>query len=273
MDIPEIFNQEIELGFILFVHTFYTDVANQEVQTIIAEYLYESTNEEVYKDVWAKSYEMFNDNEGWDDLFNKVRNKGSLISNEKLIIVLNVIEKINATENSPEKNSKKLKVPELIRYIISSKIEKLADGKLKIPINESNFTLWEVEFEISMSYDKENYTFEEAQNDFLSKVGTSPIEEEEDSYETEINLSTEIQYYACDSGDGGNIINDCLNALRDDTPGFNDIDYEYRWKKLDYKDFLDEPFIEWALEISSYGEIIHKDGFLIGYDLSLVLNE
>ena len=152
-------------------------------------------------------------------------------------------------------------------------IEKLPNGKLKLPIDESDFTLWEVEFEIFISYDKEDYTFVAARKDFLSKVGTNSLEEEEDDFGAEIYLSTEIQYYACDSGYGGNIINDCLNALRDEAPGFNDIDYEYRWSKLDYKDFLNEPFIDWALELSSYGEIIYKDGFLIGEDLSLVLNE
>jgi len=41
-------------------------------------------------------------------------------------------------------------------------IEKLPNGKLKLPIDESDFTLWEVEFEIFISYDKEDYTFEAA---------------------------------------------------------------------------------------------------------------
>jgi hypothetical protein len=147
MDISEIFSQEIELGFILFVHTFYTDVANQEVQTIISEYLYESTNEEVYKDVWAKSYEMFNDNEGWNDLFNKVRNKGSLISNKKLLMVLSVIEKINAIEDSPGKKSK-FKVPDIIRDIVSTKKDEPIEYLLSF--NSQCFVTGEFSKEVSI---------------------------------------------------------------------------------------------------------------------------
>ena len=151
-------------------------------------------------------------------------------------------------------------------------VTKLPNGKLQILIDESDFTLWEVEFSVSMNFSKGKYSFEEARKDFIAKVGTNPLEEEEDDFESDIFLSAEIQYYACDSGFGGNIINDCLVALQDDTPGFDEIDYEYRWTKLDYKNFLDEPFISWALELSSYGEIIYDNGFLIGDDLSLVLN-
>ena len=89
-------------------------------------------------------------------------------------------------------------------------------------------------------------------------------------YFLEIVLTTEIQYYACDSGHGGNIINDCLNALKEDSPGFSECEYEYRWIKLDYNHFLDETYISWAIELSSYGNIKYNDGILVGDCLGLV---
>ena len=85
----------------------------------------------------------------------------------------------------------------------------------------------------------------------------------------DIILTTEIQYFACDSGHGGKI-----NALKEDSPGYSEMEFEYRWNKLDYKDYINEPDlksnIEWALKLSSYDQIIFKDGYLIGDDLSLV---
>ena len=101
---------------------------------------------------------------------------------------------------------------------------------------------------------------------------TSVICKEED-FELFECLTTEIQYFACDSGHGGNIINDCLNALKEDSPGFGEMDYEYRWNKRDYKDYLDEPYIQWALDISSYGQIKIENEILIGGCLGLVWDD
>jgi hypothetical protein len=90
----------------------------------------------------------------------------------------------------------------------------------------------------------------------------------------DIVLTTEIQYFACDSGHGGNIVNDCINALKEDSPGYGEMEFEYRWNKLEHKNYINEPdmknYIEWALKLSSYGEIIFEDGYLIGDDLSLI---
>ena len=68
-------------------------------------------------------------------------------------------------------------------------------------------------------------------------------------------------------------LNYCLNALKKDSPGFNEMDYEYRWNKLDYNDYLDEQYISWALDISSYGQIEYKDGILSGDCLLLVWDD
>lgn len=148
--------------------------------------------------------------------------------------------------------------------------EKLKDGKFKLHIDKSDFTLWEIEFEISNNYDREYFTFKEARKDFFEKIGVNPIEEEDDESNSEIFLSTEIQYFACDSGHGGNIINDCLVALKKDSPGYEEMDFEYRWEKLNYKNHLNESYLDWALEISSNGQIILQNEFLIGEDLSLI---
>jgi len=51
------------------------------------------------------------------------------------------------------------------------------------------------------------------------------------------------------------------------------MDYEYRWNKRDYKDYLDEPYIQWALDISSYDQIKIKDGVLSGDCLGLVWDD
>lgn len=50
----------------------------------------------------------------------------------------------------------------------------------------------------------------------------------------DIILTTEIQYFVCDSGHGGNIINDCINALKEDSPGYSEMEFEYRWNKLEH---------------------------------------
>lgn len=138
-------------------------------------------------------------------------------------------------------------------------------------IKSTDFTLWEIEFEITISYDKYKFTLEEAKQDFVTKIGAEGEHDEilGKAFD-EIILTTEIQYFACDSGHGGNIINDCLNALREDSPGFNEADYEYRWTKLDYMHYINEPYISWALEISSYGQITYDNEILSGKCLGLI---
>lgn len=142
----------------------------------------------------------------------------------------------------------------------------------EIKIEKTDFTLWEIEFEISNNYDLDNFSFEEAKKDFYEKIGIDAYEEKEDFERFEC-LTTEIQYFACDCGHGGNIINDCLNALKEDSPGIGEMDYEYSWNKRNYKDYLEEPYISWALEISSYGQIKIKDGILSGDCLLLVWDD
>ena len=52
------------------------------------------------------------------------------------------------------------------------------------------------------------------------------------------------------------------------------MEFEYRWNKLEHKNFMNDPDIksniEWALKLSSNGAITFEDGYLIGDDLSLV---
>lgn len=153
------------------------------------------------------------------------------------------------------------------------KATKTADGKYQIHIDDTDFTLWEVAFEISNTYEGGDCSFDEAKLDFLEKVGVEAVEEEEDVDPSNFTLTTEIQYYACDSGHGSNIINDCLEALKEDSPGFNDLDYEYKWNKLDYKTLKSGEEINMALDLSTQKEIEYKDGFLIGGDLSVIWEE
>ena len=54
------------------------------------------------------------------------------------------------------------------------RFEKLSNGKFKIHIDESNFTLWEVEFEFTGIYDRKKFTYEEARKDFIDKIGVNP---------------------------------------------------------------------------------------------------
>jgi hypothetical protein len=144
----------------------------------------------------------------------------------------------------------------------------------EINIEKTDFTLWEIEFEISKKYDSNKFSFEEAKKDFYEKIGVEATNiSEEEEFERFEYLTTEIQYFACDSGHGGNIINDCLNALKEDSPGFGETEWEYSWNKRDYKDYLHEPYIQWALDISSYGQIKIKDGVLSGDCLLLVWDE
>jgi|TARA_B100001971_G_C17859589_1_gene367658 hypothetical protein len=139
----------------------------------------------------------------------------------------------------------------------------------KVKLSETKLTLWEVEFTFHQFYDKNDYTPEEAKKHFMSIADNlEPHEFEENSDESDENwyLSTEFCYYACDSGHGGNIINDCLVAMSDDGIQIDQIeDYDYKWNKLDISH--DQEYLPMGL--STYGnDIKFEDGFLIGECLS-----
>ena len=143
----------------------------------------------------------------------------------------------------------------------------------EINIKNTDFTLWEIKFEFSIYYNSDEFSFEEAKKDFFKKLGTNAQEEKEDMLFEEIFLSTEIVYYACDSGHGSNIITDCINALKEDSPGYNHSEYQYTWNKLDYNDYIDSDEIKWALHLSSNNQISYSKGVLSGDCLLLVWDD
>jgi len=145
----------------------------------------------------------------------------------------------------------------------------------KIKLSETQLTLWEVEFTVDKSYDKKNYTAEEARKHFKSiadNLEPDEFEENSDKSDEDWYLFATFSYYACDGGHGGNIINDCLVAMSDDGIRFGKVhstdkfdDYEYKWHKLDISH--DQEYIPMGL--STYGNNLKvEDGFLIGECLS-----
>ena len=132
----------------------------------------------------------------------------------------------------------------------------------KVKLSDTKFTLWEVEFTISKSYDKKTFTAEQARENFMSiSDNLEPFDFEDDSEDDSWYLFTEVCYYACDSGHGANIINDCLTAMSDDGIQMNQLDYEYKWNKLDISH--DHEYIPMAL--STYGNDLKiEEEFLIG---------
>lgn len=159
---------------------------------------------------------------------------------------------------------------ESLNIDVPKEAPKVVDGKFQIPIGLSDFTLWQVEFDLIASYNRDEYSFEEARLDFIEKHGLEPLNDEDDESNSEIVLYTDVLYYACDSGHGSNIVDDCISALSNDSKDFDSLEYEYKWKKLDWKKYLNDPAITMALEISSGGRIEFKDGMLIGSNLSLI---
>lgn len=136
----------------------------------------------------------------------------------------------------------------------------------KVKLSDTEFTLWGVEFTIYKSYDKKTFTAEQAKEHFISlSDNLEPYDFEDDSEDDYWYLTTDFCYYACDSGHGGNIINDCLNAIFDDGIKMNQLDYEYKWNKLDISH--DHEYIPMAL--STYGNDLKlEEEFLIGECLS-----
>ena len=132
----------------------------------------------------------------------------------------------------------------------------------KVKLSDTEFTLWEVEFTISKSYDKKTFTAEQAKEHFTSiSDNLEPSDFEDDSEDDSWYLFTEVCYYSCDSGHGANIINDCLIAMSDDGIQMNQLDYEYKWNKLDISH--DHEYLPMAL--STYGNDLKiEEEFLIG---------
>ena len=137
----------------------------------------------------------------------------------------------------------------------------------KIKLSEANITLWRVTFNISKFYNKNDYTLNKARRHFMSLVDEEGGEDYTEESDDDWYLSTEFSYYACDSGHGGNIINDCLNAIREDGIEMDEFpDYEYQWNKIessqDYQEHL-------SYGLSTYGRGIKiEDDFLLGECLS-----
>ena len=132
----------------------------------------------------------------------------------------------------------------------------------KIHIDDSDFVLWEVEFQVSKIYDRNNFTFKKALEHFQMaldiQLDDDPPENDEDIF-----LSCEFQYYACDNGHGSNIINDCLVAMKDDGINLDGFEYEVHWLKLDHKESENKDFIPMALSVSYY-DIKFDDPYFIG---------
>ncbi len=132
----------------------------------------------------------------------------------------------------------------------------------KIHIDDSDFVLWEVEFQVSKIYDRNNFTFKKALEHFQMalniQLDDDPPENDEDIY-----LSCEFQYYAFDNGHGSNIINDCLVAMKDDGINLDGFEYEVHWLKLDHKKSENKDFIPMALSVSYY-DIKFDDPYFIG---------
>ena len=63
----------------------------------------------------------------------------------------------------------------------------------EVNIEKTDFTLWEIEFEISKKYDSNKFSFEEAKQDFYEKIGVVSVDEED--FERSEYLTTEIQYF------------------------------------------------------------------------------
>ena len=135
----------------------------------------------------------------------------------------------------------------------------------KVKLIETKLVLWEVEFTFHQFYDKNSFSPQEAVENFKSITdGLEPydFEENEDDSDDNWYLTTEVSYYACDSGHGANIVNDCLVAMADDGIKLDEIeDYDYQWNKLDIS--INQEYIQMGLSTYS-NEITYEDGFLVG---------
>ena len=136
---------------------------------------------------------------------------------------------------------------------------------IKIDLDSTNFTLWEVSFTVNKSYKREEFSFDDGYENFESICdGIAPDQEDEDFEEDDDwYFSAEFSYYACDSGHGDNIITDCLTAMSDDgikSENFDEI--EHSWRKLDL--VHDAEYIPMALSTYGNDDIKVENGKLIG---------
>jgi|TARA_A200000113_G_scaffold44327_1_gene35860 hypothetical protein len=145
---------------------------------------------------------------------------------------------------------------------------------MKKHISETEYCMWEVEFRLYKSYKNEIFSFKEAENDFNAKIGISWLEHDEEVIDGEFVLSGEFQYYACDSGHGGNIINDCLVAMREDGVDLSLFDdYDYEWSKIDLQSRPEyEENIQMSLSVSSLHDIKYHKPYFIGECLGIILD-
>jgi len=141
----------------------------------------------------------------------------------------------------------------------------------KAKLNNTEFTLWEVEFTIYKNYNKKKFTAEQAKEHFLSISDNLEPYDFDDKVEDDFwFLTTDFSYYSCDGGHGGNIINDCLIAISEDGIKIDELDYEYKWKKLDISHHHE--YIPMAL--STYGNDLKiEEEFLIGKCLAEFIDD
>ena len=74
-----------------------------------------------------------------------------------------MLDKID-TENKKQ-NVNEVSIKAYFEFLKKREGVKKVDGKYKIHISETNFTLWEVEFVLTNSYDRKKFSFEEARKD------------------------------------------------------------------------------------------------------------
>ena len=148
-------------------------------------------------------------------------------------------------------------------------------GLLEIPISSTNFTLWKVTFSVWKTYERNKFSYDDAYENFESICdGVVPDQFEEDFDEDEDwYFSADFSYYACDSGHGSNIVNDCIASMNDDGINESNFDeWEYRWNQQSIEG--NEDWIPSAL--ASFNENIKfENGKLIGSkeDLSEFIDE
>jgi len=134
--------------------------------------------------------------------------------------------------------------------------------RIKVKLDKSDLTLWEVIFKCYKSYKKNEIELEEAKKQFLelTQIDEPSIESSESN--STWDFSTEFSYYSCDGGHGSNIINDCIMAMREDGIDVDKLDdYDYNWNKLDLHN--DKEYIQMGLS-TSHSDIDFDGEYLIG---------
>jgi len=127
----------ITVGFILFTHCFFTKSESlDDTKTIIGNAIMEVVDDdELYQKCWGKSYELFEDNEGWDDLFEKIELLRPNLTTKNKSVISSAIFKIN---NNNQKNSNdydKSKVCKLISDIDFSRDSNDSSHSIKLDLN------------------------------------------------------------------------------------------------------------------------------------------